>query len=310
MLFGSHSRNTTRAPLKIAQLPPLPSQNNDLPDVEIETIQIDSNQKLLLRTKLDSRGKTVVFTDIREDPAFKGSISVHFPEFSVLAEEKISLEIVPESIVEMYNNNISTAGETIRKKSKLESDNADAGNIDKKLITPILHIDRENDAPFLRTVTVILPALSNVVNNLKDYEIGTPDRISFSEESKSFKISCVKFSPVGIAEIRGILRPLKIDSDMSYAFDELGIYFLCEQFQHRHFKMDLRRFVDWQEHRRFRMDESKYLLLVISPQKVQPGDHGTKVEAILRGMSLKQRMFTVRAENIHPRRLIHLKIIL
>ena len=110
-----------------------------------------------------------------------------------------------------------------------------------------------------------------------------------SVDIDSLKVSATKFSPVAVTsvtaqDVKRILRPLRLDHFTSYSFDELGIYLLSEQFENGRFRMDLRKFSDWQEHRRFRMDESKGLILVISPQKVQRGDINTEVDATLRGM--------------------------
>ena len=109
------------------------------------SVEIKSNQDLLLRLKLGPEGKTISFIDNREDGAFVGTISVDFPPCSVLAEEKVVLEIVPESIVEAYNQKLAE-----RREDK------NSGEPEIKLITPVVHIDRENDAPFLNTVTVTL----------------------------------------------------------------------------------------------------------------------------------------------------------
>ena len=240
------------------------------------SFEIKSNQDLLLRLKLGPEGKTISFIDNREDGAFVGTISVDFPPYSVLAEEKVVLEIVPESIVEAYNQKLAE-----RREDK------NSGEPEIKLITPVVHIDRENDAPFLNTVKVTLPALSSITDSFHDFEIGAPTKMSVDIDS--LKVSATKFSPVAVTsvtaqDVKRILRPLKLDQFTSYSFDELGIYLLSEQFENGRFRMDLRKFSDWQEHRRFRMDESKKLILVTSPQKVQRGDINTEVEATLRGM--------------------------
>ena len=246
--------------------------------IEIEKIEIKSNADLLHRTKLSQEGKTIIFTDKRIKPAFKSAISVHFPPCSVLAEEKICLEIIPESIVKAYNEKIS------KEKTKENKNAAKA-----RLITPILHIDRENDAPFLRTVNVVLPLLGDVTYKSGETKIAVPGKLTVTEGT--VKVAAIKFSPVAVAEVNKILRPLKLDKDFNYSFDELGVYLLSEQLENHHFRMDLRKFSDWQEHRRFRMDESKWLILVISPRRIQPGDIDTKVEAHLRGIHFPLKLW-------------------
>ena len=74
---------------------------------------------------------------------FSDKIKIDIPSFSVLGKETICLEIIPEHIVNNYNQM----------------------GANRTIITPTLHVDRKNSAPFLRTVTITLPLISEMVSS-------------------------------------------------------------------------------------------------------------------------------------------------
>ena len=112
----------------------------------VHSVELLSNEDMILRTPVDKRGKTVIFKATEEYNGLNGHIVVKFPPYCVLGEEKVFLEVIPEDIINSYNKNSG-------KNSQFE-----------KLIFPVLHLDRQNGAPFLRKVAVTLPLLSAAKN--------------------------------------------------------------------------------------------------------------------------------------------------
>ena len=212
-----------------------------------QVIFVESDLDLLLRTTINKRGKTIEFRAVNNYNGFRGKIEASFPPFSVLGEEKVFLEIVPEPLVRAWNE-----------ASKKLNSRVPA------IITPILHIDRENDFPFLRDVEISLPIFPRVLReNCKML-----DNISVQNGRAHLRES--KFSPKAVCydEIQGILRALRIDTHFRLAFKKLGVYLLVEQFPQNKFLFDLRPFRDEEEHRLFRMDEKKTFRMIVNPQLV------------------------------------------
>ena len=171
-----------------------------------------------------------------------------------------SFEIIPEEIIKYYN-------EESQRLNKSE-----------KVITPVLHVERENGAPFLRTVVVRLPLVSDYKNwiPLRKKIQSQPANIDLDFSSKRICIKTNKFSEAGVkySEISKCLKALAVNDDFSLRYTELGVYFMVEQLPEMQFKFDLRKFEDWQEHRRYRMDPTKLYYLLLNPQKVSEEDYG------------------------------------
>ena len=117
-----------------------------------QVIYVENDLDLLLRTTINKRGKTIEFRAASNYNGFRGKIEVTFPTFCVLGEERLFLKVVAEPLVLAWN-----------KKSKELNSRASA------IITPILHIDRDTDFPFLRDVEISLPIFPRV--NPKEYKL-------------------------------------------------------------------------------------------------------------------------------------------
>ena len=101
-------------------------------------------------------------------------------------------------------------------------------------------------------------------------------------------ISESKFSPVGGSftergPLEGTLRALRVDTHFSLTFKEAGIYALIKQLGQRQILFDLRRFRDEEEHRLYRMDETKWFRMVVNPLLVDETVVGSSVFVIVQG---------------------------
>ena len=234
-----------------------------------ESIQrVNNNQDLILQTKLNRLGKKIVFIPGNNYKGFQGEISILFPPYSVLEEEDIYLEIIPEDIITYYN-------EKVEKKIKSE-----------KVITPVLHVERDNGAPFLSNVVVTLPLISNVSQELLSLRIKTSnDKIALGSSFKQIRIRTTKFSEAGVKydELSKCLDALAMNDDFSLKYTDLGVYFMVEQLPQSKFMFDLRKFRNWQEHRRFRMDPTKFYCLLLNPQRVQETDYQQSIQVSIPG---------------------------
>ena len=205
---------------------------------------------LLLRKTINSQGLLLEFICTEPFKGFEGTIRITFPPFCVLGEEKISVEIFGEDVVVAYNE-----------RSKEHNPKA------PKIICPIVNIDRENDTAFLRNVEISLPVLTKACDPSKLESFPCPDKnIWISNGAVNLFES--KFSPksAGLTD-ENILKAIGVDMHFSLVFRELGVYFLCQQLPNKEFVFDLRRFADEEEHRRYRMDETKSLKMIINPQR-------------------------------------------
>ena len=227
--------------------------------VEREVIIVETDSDLLLATTVNKSGKDIEFRAAQKYHGFQGTITINFPPFAVLAEEKIYLEVIPATVVEAYN------------KSKDMPPN-------RKIATPILHIDRKNDVSFLNDVKVTLPLISRTSYTFSE-------GIDF--QHSCFSLSQSKFSPVAIAlekdEEKCILRALRVDTNFSIMFRPLGVYLLIEQNKDQEFKFNLRQFETEEEHREYRMDERKSLRMIVNPQHADLWVYGTDVTILIKG---------------------------
>ena len=234
----------------------------------MQLVELHSNQDLILRTTVDKRGKTVIFKATEAYNGLNGDIIVEFPPYCVLGEEKIFLEVLPEDIINSYNEKSS-------ENTQLE-----------KLITPVLHLDRQNGAPFLRNVTVTLPILSAAKNWIVG-DFQCPKHIKYSENDSAVTLETCKFSPCGVQiTVQKVMKALGLDDVFCLTYTESGIYLLMEQFRRgttTEFKFDLRKFRSLQEHQKYRMDETKSLCMLLNPEKVLKSDHNRKIYVTVEG---------------------------
>ena len=221
---------------------------------------MSSNQKLRLRTKLDKRGKYILFKAAEGYTGFRDEISIYFPPWSVLGTENVFLEIIPEDIIRSYN-------EKYGEKEK------------RKVITPVLHVDRESGAPFLRAVSVTLPLLAEAIEWIP-HDIRVSNALTYSHKNSKINISTTKFSPTGVSysELRKILEAMALNDQFNLTYKEFGVYLMVEQLKlstslKTELKFDIRKFRHWQEHHRYRMDATKLFYLLLNPEKVQKTDY-------------------------------------
>ena len=232
--------------------------------------KVTSDRDLLLRTTIDNPGKKIEFWAMDTYDGFRGKIEVTFPPFSVLGEEKVYLEIIPEHLVGLLNE----------RSGKLTSSVP-------VIITPILHIDRENYAPFLRDVEISLP----IFNRFLGEKIKYCDNILVENGRVHFRES--KFTPKAVCydQFERVLRALRIDTHLSLSFRKLGVYLLVEQFPQNKFLFDLRPFRDEEEHRLYRMDETKTFRMIVNPQQTDASINDSSVFITIQGISLHLRIF-------------------
>ena len=240
-----------------------------------EEILVESIQQLMLRTTVNVQGKLIIFKPVNGYGGLSGPIQIEFPYACVLGEEQLFLEIIPEDVVRYYNSNVAEGA---------------------KLITPVLHVDRNNGAPFLATVTVTLPLLKEVCDKPEDIK-KRPDRIKVSEKYSTVEIKTTKFSPVGATFHENVLDALGVNDEFNQKYKDLGMYLMIEQGREAKFKFDLRRFESWIQHRDFRMDKSKFMCLLLNPQTVKQEDYGTKITISLCG---KLRQSLIKPLNFLP----------
>ena len=235
-----------------------------------ELVKVSNSQQLLLRTTLDRRGKSIIFIADEKYTGFNKEISICFPPFSVLGEEMVCLEIIPEEVIENYN-------EHFRKKSKV--------------ITPVLHVDRQNGAPFLKMVTVVLPLVCGAEKWLPTDCPISCTRTRYSRNDSTITIQTNKFSPVAASycEIKKILRAVGLADEYKLTYEEFGIYLMVEQSigpdaNDTLMKFDVRKFRNWEEHQRYRMDTTKTFCLLVNPQIVRETDWYQEIRVTIEGL--------------------------
>ena len=240
------------------------------PQPNEERFEVHSHQELILRTTVNRLGKRITFFASKYYEGFQGEISIFFPKLCVLEEEKVFLEIVPEEIICHYND----SGRTTNKS--------------EKIITPILHVDRENGAPFLKRVAVTLPLVSGAYSWLQGGIKGAPERITYSPEFSKITMRTNKFSEAGVkfCDVSKCLDALGANDDFSLNYTDLGVYLMVEQLPDMEFKFDFRKFKTWQEHRKFRMDQTKFHCLILNPEAVKKTDYGKRVTLLIQGSFL------------------------
>ena len=228
-----------------------------------EVIWVGSNQQLLLSTTVDINGKTIVFKRKACYTGLKDQLSISFPPFCVLGEEKNHLDIISENIINDYN----------------ASEGKNAKNV---VTTPVLHVERVNGAPFLRTVEVKLPLVSDAKNWLDRGVENHPCRMDYSATESKVSVRTQKFSFIGahFCKITKVLDAIGFNDDFNKKYTKYGICLIIEQNNNDSnnaentkfkFNFDLRKFKDCEEHQRYRMDETKTFCLLLNPQKVEKG---------------------------------------
>ena len=222
-------------------------------------ISVKTQGDLLLATEIDKAGKTIEFVAESESAGFEGHIYLHFPPYAVLGKETIFLEIIPETLISQYNS---------------------LCNRQKTILTPILHIDRKIDAPFLRGIDICLPLISG-----KSIEESPKlvDGVRFGGDRFSFEQT--KFSPTGVCydKVEKIVEKFQEYSHFSQCFMNHAVYMLFEQFKGQNFQIDVRKFKDDEEHRSYRCDEKRFFRMIVNPEVVDENVIDTKIEATIQG---------------------------
>ena len=192
----------------------------------------------------------------KESAGFDGEIYLNFPPYAVLAKETIFLEIIPERFISQYNTHCDRQ---------------------KCLVTPILHIDRKIDAPFLRGIDICLPLISG--RYLQKPQ--SVDGVRFSGDRFSFEQT--QFSPIGICydEVEKVAKKFEEYSHFSERFMERAVYMLFEQFSGQIFQNDMRKFDDDEEHRSYRFDKKRFFRMIVNPDGLDDSVIDTKVEATI-----------------------------
>ena len=233
-----------------------------LTETTVEEILVRSNQCLLLRTSVDIFGKTIVFKPVDGFNGFSHKIKIDIPRFSVLGKETICLEIIPVDIINNYN----------QKATK------------RNIITPILHVDRKNNSPFLRTVTITLPLISDWKKWLASGIKSCPPGMEYLKDDSSVTIKTKTFSPVGVVydSTKKVLDAMGLNDDCSITYEKPAIYLIIDQSTGR-CEFDLRKFTNWQEHRKYRMDETKFFCMLFNPQEGQERYYNTEIKVTIEG---------------------------
>ena len=231
-------------------------------ETTVEEILVRSNQCLLLRTTVDIFGKTIVFKPVDGFNGFSHKIKIEIPRFSVLGKETICLEIIPVNIINNYNQ---------------------MGN-NRNIITPILHVDRKNNSPFLGTVTITLPVISGWKKWLASGIKNCPTGMECSKDNSSVTIKTKTFSPIGVVydSSKKVLDAMGLNDDCAITYEKPAIYLIIDQTIAR-CEFDLRKFTNWQEHRKYRMDETKFFCMLFNPQEGQECFYNTEINVTIEG---------------------------
>ena len=223
------------------------------------------DSQLTLSVEIDEKGKNIELVPGKNYTTFNGKIAVRFPPCAVLCKETVFLTVIPEQFVQVYNRQCASEKH---------------GQI---LVTPVLHIDRKVDGPFLRDVQITLPKLSEASI---EFDTSTGE---VSYNNGNFQYSQSKFSETGVCydEVEKVLKVFRKHSHFSQQFIEWGVYFLSEQISEHMFTFDLRKFRNEEEYRLYRMEEARFFVLIVNPERVAAGDKDTPVRACVRGKMLK-----------------------
>ena len=251
----------------------------------------------------------IEFRGHAEFPDFQGTIKVDFPALSVLGKEKVFFEIVPDTVVKIHNLEIAkkakrgdirngiTIKDSFAAGDKLEGIRngkgvgVDARKTNGQIVTPILHIDRQNGSPFLRPVTVTLPLMDDetLQTDIKQSKLKMGEGVRLMDDGNSIQFQQTKFSPVSGVRVtsydcvRSMLEAFCFTGDSSLDFETKGVYFIAKQKTADTIEIGLRRFRSWQEHRKYRMDETAVYFLATNPAAVGPLDHGSEVFVSIKG---------------------------
>ena len=283
---------------------------------KVITFDITSSSELRQFAVIDSRPKSIVFRSHAKFPDFKGNITVEFQPLTVLGTEKVFFEIVPETVVMKYNRNMTEKAKSCDfKKDIIIGDKFTAGEklegihhgkgvqmnarimakwpecANGRIVTPVLHIDRQNGSPFLRPVKVTLPLMDDetLQHDIKQSKLKMGDGVRLTRNGNNIQFQQTKFSPVAGVHVtsydpvRSLLEAFCFTGDSSLDFETKGVYFIAKQTTADTVEIDLRRFRSWQEHRTYRMDETAVYFLATNPAAVQPLDHGSKVNVCISG---------------------------
>ena len=193
---------------------------------------------------------------------FRDRMEIDIPPFSVLGKEAICLEIIPEHIVNNYNQM----------------------GTDRIIVTPVLHVDRKNNAPFLRTVTITLPLVSDSKKWLASGIRSCPPKMEYSKEELFVTIKTKTFSPVaGVYEpMKEVLDVMGLDDESAITYELRGIYLIIDQMTTCS-EFDLRKFKDWREHRKYRMDETKFFWMLFNPQETKACYYQKEIKVTIEG---------------------------
>ena len=153
----------------------------------------------------------------------------------------------------------------------------------REVVTPILHIDRQNGSPFLRPVKVTLPLMNyeTLQNDIKQSKLKIGDGVRLTEDGNSIEFQQTKFSPAFGVRRRNLLNAFCFTGDRSLDFETKGVYFIAKQISAETVEIDLRRFRSWQEHRKYRMDETAVYFAAANPAAVEPLDHDSEVHVFI-----------------------------
>ena len=219
-----------------------------------QNILVRNEADLLLVTEIEEGGKTIAVES--ESAGFDGEIYLNFPLYAVLAKETMFLEIIPEGFFSQYNTQCDRQ---------------------KYLVTPILHINRKIDAPFLCGIDICLPLISGT--SLPKPQL--VDGVRFNGDPFSFEQT--KFSPIGICydEVEKIVKKFEEYSHFSQSFMERAVYMLFEQFSGQIFQIDMRNFEDDEELWSYRCDEKRFFRMIVNPEGVDDSVIDTTVEATI-----------------------------
>ena len=230
-------------------------------------LTIKSAQDLQQRISVGLRGADITFQSDPEFPCFEGQIKVTIPEYAILGLETLCFEIVPNFLIDEYNERRSRR------------------NLTGRIVTPILHIDRENGSPFLAKVKVTLPWLPGYLSD--EFKVSTENprsEVKIVESGVAFER--VKFSPVaGICHdfnrVQKILEVFCFDGDESLEFETLGIYFMAIQTDAAQIQFDLRKFKTWKEHQMYRVEETHNYQLLAHPGRIKEEDYWSKIKVVI-----------------------------
>ena len=108
--------------------------------------------------------------------------------------------------------------------------------------------------------------------------------MEYLEKELSVTMKTKIFSPVAevYEPIKKFLDAMGLDDKSAITYEMRGIYMIIDQLT-TFSEFDLRKFKSWQEHRKYRMDETKFFWMLFNPQETKECYYNKEIKATIEG---------------------------